>query len=152
MGAAVLGDVLGWLDWGGGLAWLNFALLFSRSGAMVPFCLPTSILNQACSRAAVVVVLGAFLSYLAYPADVLVAVLLGEAKVLVQAEAHVVAVEAVGGVAEVEQVLLEGGGDGGLAGGGEAGEPEGEALLLAVLATLLASEAGVPGDVAVVRK
>lgn len=98
------------------------------------------------------VVLGAFLSYLAYPADVLVAVLLGEAKVLVQAEAHVVAVEAVGGVAEVEQVLLEGGGDGGLAGGGEAGEPEGEALLLAVLAALLASEAGVPGDVAVVRK
>lgn len=48
MGAAVLGGVLGWLDWGGGgLAWLSFALLFSRSGAMVPFCLPTNILNQA---------------------------------------------------------------------------------------------------------
>lgn len=88
-------------------------------------------------------------SYLAYPADVLVAVLLGEAEVLVQAEADVVAVQAVGGVAEVEQVLLKSGGDGRLARGRQTGEPEGEALLLAVLAALLASETGVPGDVAV---
>lgn len=87
-------------------------------------------------------------SYLSYPADVLVAVLLGEAEILVQAEAHVVAVETVGGVAKVQQVLLKGSRDGGLARGGEAGEPEGEALLLAELAALLARETGVPGDVA----
>lgn len=88
-------------------------------------------------------------SYLAYPADVLVAVLLGEAEVLVQTEADVVAVQAVGSVAEVEQVLLKSGGDGRLARGRQTGEPESEALLLAVLAALLASETGVPGNVAV---
>lgn len=54
-------------------------------------------------------------------ADVFVAVSLGEAQVLVEAEADVVAVEAVGGDAEVEEVLLEGCCDGGLAGCREAG-------------------------------
>lgn len=59
-------------------------------------------------------------------ADVFLAVLGGEAEVLVEAEADVVAVEAVGGevVGVSEQGLLEGDGDGGLAGGGEAGEPD----------------------------
>lgn len=81
-------------------------------------------------------------------ADVLVAVLLGEAQVLVQTEAHVVAIETVGGQPQVEEMLLEGGSDGGLARGGEAGEPDGQALLLAGFVALLAREGGVPGDVA----
>lgn len=81
-------------------------------------------------------------------ADVLVAILLGETQVLVQAEAHVVAIEAVGGGAELQQVLLEGGSDGGLARGREAGEPEGQAALTAELIALLAQQRGVPGDVA----
>lgn len=81
-------------------------------------------------------------------ANVFVAVLFGEAQVLVQAEADIVAVEAVGGEAEVEEVLLEGGGDGGFARGGEAGEPDGEALLLAEGLALGAGEGRVPGDVA----
>lgn len=58
---------------------------------------------------------GKELGDLANAADVLVAVGLGEAQILVEAEAHVVAVEAVGGEAQVQEVLLEGGGDGGLA-------------------------------------
>ena len=62
-------------------------------------------------------------------ADVLIAIGLGEAEIAVQAEADVVAVEAVGGEGGVQQVLLEGGGDGGFAGGGEAGEPDCEAGL-----------------------
>lgn len=82
-------------------------------------------------------------------AYVLVAVGLGEAEVLVEAEADVVAVEAVGGEPEVQEVLLEGGGDGGLARGAEAREPDGEALLLARGLALGAGEGGVPGDVAV---
>lgn len=82
--------------------------------------------------------------------DVLVTVLLGEAQVFVQAEAHVVAIETVGGDAEVEEMLLESGGHGGFARGGEAGEPNGEALLLAGFVALLAREGGVPGDVAAV--
>jgi hypothetical protein len=53
--------------------------------------------------------------YLCYPADVLIAVLLGEAKVFVQSKAHIVAVKTVRAVAEVQEVLLEGGCDGGFA-------------------------------------
>jgi hypothetical protein len=88
------------------------------------------------------------LTYLCYPPDVLVPVLLGEAQVFVQAEAHVVAVETVGGIAQVEQVLLERGCDCGLAGGGEAGEPDGEAFLLAETVALSAGQRWVPCDVA----
>ncbi|KAH9827097.1 V-type proton ATPase subunit C [Teratosphaeria destructans] len=87
--------------------------------------------------------------YLRYAPDVLLAVFGREAQVFVQAEAHVVAVETVGGQAEVEEVLLEGGRDGRLAGGRQAGEPDGGALLLAELTALLATETVVPGDVAV---
>ena len=47
-------------------------------------------------------------TYLADSSDVLGAVLIGEAEVLVETEAHVVAVEAVGGEPEVQEVLLEG--------------------------------------------
>lgn len=81
-------------------------------------------------------------------ANVFVAVLFREAQVLVEAEADVVAVEAVGGHAEVQEVLLQGRRDGGLARGGEAGEPEGEAALGAEGGALGAGEGGVPGDVA----
>lgn len=92
---------------------------------------------------------GEELGDLADAADVLVAVGLGEAQVLVEAEAHVVAVEAVGGEAQVQEVLLERGGHGGLAGGGEAGQPDCEAALAAQLVALAAREGRMPGDVAV---
>lgn len=92
---------------------------------------------------------GKELGDLADAADVLVAVGLGEAQVLVEAEAHVVAVEAVGGEAQVQEVLLQGGGDGGLARGGEARQPDCEAALGAQLVALAAGEGGMPGDVAV---
>lgn len=88
-------------------------------------------------------------TYLSDTANVLIAVLLTEAQVLVEAEADVVAVEAVRGQAQVQQVLFKGGGDGGLARGGEAGEPDGHALLAAELIALLARERRVPCDVAV---
>lgn len=92
---------------------------------------------------------GKELGNLADAADVLVAVGLGEAQVLVEAEAHVVAVEAVGGEAQVQEVLLEGGGDGRFARGGEARQPDCEATLGAQLVALAAGEGGMPGDVAV---
>lgn len=91
---------------------------------------------------------GEQLGDLADAADVLVAVLLGEAQVLVEAEADVVAVEAVGDQAEVQQVLLERGGDGGLARRREARQPDREAALAARLVALAAREGRVPGDVA----
>lgn len=69
--------------------------------------------------------------HLGYTADVLFAIRGGEAEILVKAEADIVAVEAVGGVVVVEEVLLEGGGDGRFARGGEAGEPDGETFLMA---------------------
>lgn len=88
-------------------------------------------------------------TYLADAPDVLGAVLVGEAEVLVEAEAHVVAVEAVGGEPEVQEVLLEGRGHRRLARGREAREPQREALLLAQAVALGAREGRVPGDVAV---
>lgn len=81
--------------------------------------------------------------------DVLLSVLGREAKVLVQAEADVVAIESVGLETKVEEVLLESNGDGGLAGGRETSEPDGGTLLLAEVGALLTGEAGVPCDVAV---
>lgn len=81
-------------------------------------------------------------------ADVLVARLLVEAEVLVQAEAHVVAVEAVGREAALQEVLLERFGNGGLARSRQAREPDGGSLLFTEGVALCAGEAGVPGDVA----
>ena len=92
---------------------------------------------------------GKELGYFADSADVFVAVLLGEAEVLVQSESYVVAVKTVRGDAQVQEVLLESYCHGGLAGGGETGEPEGQAALLAELVALFAQERGVPCDVAV---
>lgn len=88
-------------------------------------------------------------THLCYPADVLVPVLLCEAQVLVQAEAHVVAVETVRSIAKMQKVLLERSRDGGLARSRQAGEPDGEALLLAEAIALSARQRRVPGDVAV---
>lgn len=48
----------------------------------------------------------------------------------------------------MEEVLLEGGGDGRLARGREARQPDGEASLAAELVALAAGEGRVPGDVA----
>lgn len=83
-------------------------------------------------------------------ADVLVAVGLAEAQVLVQTETDVVTVQTVGVDAAVtDELVLELDGNGGLAGGGETGQPDGETLLLAQIGALGASEAaGVEGDVA----
>lgn len=83
--------------------------------------------------------------------DVLVAVLLAESEVLVQPEPDVVPVEAVRGHAAVaEQLLLELDGDGGFARGGEARQPDGQAVLLAEGEALGARKGGgVVGDVAV---
>lgn len=83
-------------------------------------------------------------------ADVLVAVGFAEAKVLVQAEADVVAVQTVGvHAAVVEQLALEFDGNGGLARGGETGQPDRQTLLVAQGAALgLGQGGGVEGDVA----
>lgn len=87
--------------------------------------------------------------YLGNTPDVLLSVLGGETKVLVQTETNVVAVQSVGLETKVEEVLLERDGDGGLARGGETSEPDGGTLLLAEVAALSASETRVPGDVAI---
>ena len=81
--------------------------------------------------------------------DVLVPVLLAEAEVLVQPKANIVAIETVGGEAQVQQVLLERSRDGRLSGRGKACEPDGEAGLLAECVALSARKGRVPGDVAV---
>lgn len=60
-----------------------------------------------------------------------------EAKVLVEAKADVVAVEAERVEVAVEKGLLEGGGNGALARGGEAGEPDGRAALAEELGALV---------------
>ena len=87
--------------------------------------------------------------YLSNPANVLFSILGRETEVLVQAESHIVAVESVGLETKVEKMLLEGNGDRGLARSRETGEPDGATLLLAKVAAFGASEACVPGDVAV---
>ena len=91
---------------------------------------------------------GEQLGHLGDAADVLRAVGGREAQVGVEPEADVVAVEAVGGEGDGEQVLLEGGGDGGFARGGEAREPDCEAGLVPEVGALRVGEGGVPGYVA----
>ena len=49
----------------------------------------------------------------------------------------------------MQQVLFQGGRDGGLARGREPGEPDREALLLAEFAALLSGQRRVPDDVAI---
>jgi hypothetical protein len=89
-----------------------------------------------------------FLSYLSNTPDVLLPVLGREAKVLVQAESDVVAIESVGLETKVEEVLLERNGDGGLARGRETSEPDGGTLLLAEIGALSAGQTRVPCNVA----
>jgi hypothetical protein len=82
-------------------------------------------------------------------ADVLGAVRGREGEVAAEAEAHVVAVEEVRGGAAPEEVLLERGRDGGLAGRRQAGQPDGRAALAGAEGRALGvGEAGVPGYVA----
>lgn len=85
-------------------------------------------------------------------ADVLVAVFLAEAQVLVQSKPDVVTVQAVGGdFALAEQLVLEFDGDCGLAAGGQAGEPDCEATLVAQGGALSVGDAaGVEGYVSFV--
>lgn len=88
------------------------------------------------------------ITYLCYPPDVLVPVFLGEAQILVEAEPNIVAVKSVCCESEMQKVLLERGCDGGFSGCGEAGKPDGEALLLAEAVALSAGERWVPCNVA----
>jgi hypothetical protein len=88
-------------------------------------------------------------SYLRDAANVLDTVLVGEAEVLVEAEADVVAVEAVGVDAEVEEVLLESSGYSRLAGRRKTGKPDCQTTLAIEMGALAAGEGRVPGDVAI---
>lgn len=83
------------------------------------------------------------------PPDVLVAILLTETQVLIQPEADVVAVQAVGGYAAVaEQLVFQFDRDGRLARGGQAGQPDRETLLFAESGALATCEgSGVIGNV-----
>ena len=92
--------------------------------------------------------LGEELGHLADAANVLSTVLSGEAEVLVQAVADVVAVESIGVLALLQEHLLQGDGDRALARGGETRHPQRHALLLHVLVALGRRDfAFVPGDV-----
>lgn len=52
-------------------------------------------------------VVAGWISYLCDPPDILIAICLRETQILVQAKAHIVAVETVRSDAEMEQVLLK---------------------------------------------
>lgn len=88
-------------------------------------------------------------TYLSNAPDVLIPVLLAESKVLVQPEAHIVAIETVGSEPKVQQVLLERCRNSRLARRRKTSEPDGEAGLLAECVALGAREGRVPGNVAV---
>jgi len=90
-------------------------------------------------------------TYLCYPPDVLISVLLAESQVLVQTEPYVVAIETVRGESEMEKVLLERCCNGRFAGCGKTGEPDGKAFLLPEAVTLGAQERWVPCDVAAIE-
>lgn len=91
-------------------------------------------------------------TYLSYPPDILIAILLRKPQILVQSESHIVAVETVRRETQVQKVLLERCGDGGFTGRGEAGEPDCEAGLLAEFVALAAREGWVPCDVAMRKR
>ena len=88
-------------------------------------------------------------SYLCNAPDVLFSVLGRESKILVQAEADIVTVQPVASQTLLEQMLLERDRNRRLARCRQTREPDGAPLLLTELAALLAREAGVPCDVAV---
>lgn len=87
-------------------------------------------------------------TYLSNTSNILISILLRKSQILIQSESYIIAIESVSIDTQVQQVLLEGSCDCGFAGGGEAGEPEGEAFLLGVRLALGARETFVPGDVA----
>ena len=85
--------------------------------------------------------------HLSNPPDVLPSILLAETEILVQPEAHIVAIETIGGKTEVKQMLFKRNSDGRFTTGGEASKPEGETLLAAQDAALLVGEAVMPCDI-----
>lgn len=67
---------------------------------------------------------------LCYATDVFLAVLLAEAEIFVEAEPDVVSIKTIGSNATFgEEIVLKLDGNSGLAGGGKAGEPDGETTL-----------------------
>jgi len=94
---------------------------------------------------------GLQITYFSYPPDVLIAILLCEAEIFVEPKANIVAIQTVCGEAQVKQVLLKCGCDGGFTRRRQAGKPDGKALLLAVLVALVARERWMPCNVAVRR-
>ena len=62
-------------------------------------------------------------TYLSNPANILHAILLTEAQILVQPKSNIVAIQSISGQPQVEQMLLKRDGDGRLARGREACEP-----------------------------
>ena len=86
--------------------------------------------------------------HLADAANVFLAVGGAEAEILVQAVAHVVAVEHIGQMAAFDQRMLQREGDGAFSGTAEAGEPDRDATLLEQFFTIRPGDvAFVPGDV-----
>ena len=83
-------------------------------------------------------------AHLGDPPNIFPSIFLAKPQILVQAEAHIVSIEAIGGEAKVEQMLFKSNGDSGFTAGREAGEPEGEALLAAQGGALVVGEAVVP--------
>ena len=88
-------------------------------------------------------------TYLTYPSDVFISVTLGEAEILIEAEADIVSVKTICRQPEMEEMLFECSGNCGLARGGKPGEPDGAATLLAVFIAFAAGETWMPGDVPV---
>ena len=87
--------------------------------------------------------------YLSNPPNVLFTVFGREAQVLVQTEAHIVAVQSVCRKAKLEEMLLESDRNRRLSRRREASEPDGAALLLSQVTSLRTCQACVPCDVAV---
>ena len=88
------------------------------------------------------------LGHLADAADVLLPVGIGEAEVLAEAVAHVVAIQHVGRQAALKQGGVDGVGQGALAGSGQAGEPEDGAAVATLFSPCRAVHGRlVPGDV-----
>lgn len=133
--------------------WQVFALFRPRGGGnlvQLPCRIPIPTVGRNKRRNGHRVAVRKELRDLGDPTDILVAVLLGEAQVLVEAEPHVVAVEPVcGRPAAGEQLVLELDGDGGFAGRGEPCEPDCQAALGAEAGAFVAGEGrGVVGYVA----
>ena len=86
--------------------------------------------------------------HFAHPADILLAVFVAEAQVLVEAVADIVAVQQIGVVALMGENLLQGAGEGGFSRSAQAGEPDHQGLLVLLIgAPIPVDGVGVPDDV-----